>query len=237
MKKTMKRFVSAMLLASLFLFCCAPAYAEDAPGFNAHLDVSGGDDQVSVSIPEENEEVLMQLEPKLKLVCPFDCGVVTAPDGTVIPAAWEEYTVSFRVAMAGTFTVTRSTPLTVALEIGEGRQETVSVPKGGAVGELPVPVRKDYGFDGWFTEEGMPVDPGMVLDEDSSFFAHWHLCGDVNGDGSVSTKDFVALMKFLAGEDLPVQQTALDVNGDGRISTKDFVTLMKYLAGEEISIY
>ena len=64
-----------------------------------------------------------------------------------------------------------------------------------------------------------------------------HIPGDVNGDGKVSTKDFVTLMKHLAGEEIPVVEAALDVNGDGKVSTKDFVTLMKYLAGEEIVIH
>ena len=64
-----------------------------------------------------------------------------------------------------------------------------------------------------------------------------HIPGDVNGDGSVTTKDFVVLMKYLAGEDVYVVENALDVNGDGKVSTKDFVTLMKYLAGEDVTIY
>ena len=64
-----------------------------------------------------------------------------------------------------------------------------------------------------------------------------HVPGDVNGDGKVSTKDFVTLMKYLSGEDVAVDESALDINGDGKVSTKDFVLLMKYLSGEDVTIY
>ena len=105
--------------------------------------------------------------------------------------------------------------------------------------QLPVPTHQnpDYSFDGWYTEAGEPVTAETVFYEDTTLYAHWHLPGDVNGDGKVSTKDFVTLMKLLAGEEVFVIETALDVNGDGNMSTKDFVTLMKYLAGEDIPIF
>ena len=64
-----------------------------------------------------------------------------------------------------------------------------------------------------------------------------HLPGDVNGDGSVTTKDFVVLMKYLAGEEVAVDESALDINGDGNVTTKDFVILMRYVAGEDVVIY
>ena len=129
--------------------------------------------------------------------------------------------------------------ITLTLEPNGGQVEpgSVTVTAGEPVGELPVPVRENYTFDGWFTEDGEKIEEDAVLEEDLTLVAHWHLPGDVNGDGRVSTKDFVTLMKYLAGEEIPVVEGALDVNGDEKVSTKDFVTLMKYLAGEEIPIY
>ena len=65
-----------------------------------------------------------------------------------------------------------------------------------------------------------------------------HIPGDVNGDGTVGTKDFVTLMKYVAGEEeLSYDPDALDINNDGSVGTKDFVTLMKFVAGEDIEIY
>ena len=61
--------------------------------------------------------------------------------------------------------------------------------------------------------------------------------GDVNGDEKVNTKDFVTLMKLLAGEDIDYVPGSTDINGDGNVNTKDFITLMKYLSGQDITIY
>lgn len=61
--------------------------------------------------------------------------------------------------------------------------------------------------------------------------------GDVNGDGKINTKDFVTLMKLLAGEDVYYVPGSTDINGDGNVNTKDFITLMKYLSGQDVSIY
>ncbi|MDY4487865.1 MAG: cohesin domain-containing protein [Candidatus Limivicinus sp.] len=61
--------------------------------------------------------------------------------------------------------------------------------------------------------------------------------GDVNGDEKVNTKDFVTLMKLLAGEDIDYVPGSTDINGDGNVNTKDFITLMKYLSGQDIAIY
>ena len=60
--------------------------------------------------------------------------------------------------------------------------------------------------------------------------------GDTNGDGRVNTKDFIAVMKYLAGEGSG-DTASCDVNGDGKVNTKDYITLMKYLAGDKITLY
>ena len=61
--------------------------------------------------------------------------------------------------------------------------------------------------------------------------------GDVNGDNKVNTKDFITLMKHLAGDNIYCVPDSTDINGDGKVNTKDFITLMKYLAGEDIAIH
>ena len=96
-------------------------------------------------------------------------------------------------------------------------------------------------------EYSVEVIPGEIINEameDIEFAAvsgkmtvSAHVPGDVNGDGNVTTKDFVVLMKYLAGEDIAVDASALDINGDGNVTTKDFVILMRYLAGEDVTIY
>lgn len=61
--------------------------------------------------------------------------------------------------------------------------------------------------------------------------------GDTNGDDKVNTKDFISLMKQLAGEDVSLVPKSADINGDGKVNTKDFIALMKYLAGDDVTIH
>lgn len=63
--------------------------------------------------------------------------------------------------------------------------------------------------------------------------------GDINGDGSVTAKDRIILVRFLAGwsdyADAIVKGTAswdaADINNDGSVTAKDRVILIRYLAG------
>lgn len=63
------------------------------------------------------------------------------------------------------------------------------------------------------------------------------LAGDINGDGIVNGKDLTRLRKYLAGQDVQVNEDALDVNGDGVVNGKDLTRLLKYLAGQDVQIY
>ena len=110
------------------------------------------------------------------------------------------------------------------------------------------PTYSGYTFKGWAlskTATTVAYAPGAsyTADESVTLYAVWeqngadHIPGDVNGDGKVNTKDFITLMKYLAGEDIYCVPGSTDINGDGKVNTKDFITLMKYLAGEDIAIH
>ncbi len=70
---------------------------------------------------------------------------------------------------------------TVSLDAAGGTVDPVSfsVSYDGTFEALPVPVRKGYSFDGWFTEEalGEKVDPSsrVLITEDIILYAHWTL--------------------------------------------------------------
>ncbi len=110
-----------------------------------------------------------------------------------------------------------------------------------------VPSYPGYTFLGWASQRlalTAEYKPGDVYqaDEDITLYAVWkangsHMPGDVNGDGRVSTADFVTLMRLLAGEELYFVPNSTDINGDSRVNTLDFITLMKYLAGETVEIH
>lgn len=54
--------------------------------------------------------------------------------------------------------------------------------------------------------------------------------GDVNGDGTVNSKDLTRLMKYVAGENIEIYGG--DINGDGTVNAKDLTRLMKYISGD-----
>ena len=54
------------------------------------------------------------------------------------------------------------------------------------------------------------------------------IIGDVNGDGSIDTRDIVRLMKKISEQDVFV--TDADINRDGKVDAKDIVRLMKIIA-------
>ncbi len=59
------------------------------------------------------------------------------------------------------------------------------------------------------------------------------VCGDVDGDDEISTRDVLLLRKYLAGlyDFESVSYIAADVDGDKELSTQDVLLLRKYLAG------
>ena len=58
--------------------------------------------------------------------------------------------------------------------------------------------------------------------------------GDANGDGKISTSDYVAVKKHIIGAKIitdPAKLQAADANGDGKISTSDYVRIKKMIIG------
>ena len=64
-----------------------------------------------------------------------------------------------------------------------------------------------------------------------------YLPGDINGDGSVNTKDLTRLLKYINHEDVECTEKALDVNGDGQVNSKDLTRLLKYINHEDVEIF
>ena len=62
------------------------------------------------------------------------------------------------------------------------------------------------------------------------------LPGDVNGDGTVDGRDLLRLARYLAGNNVAINEAASDVNGDQTVDGRDVLRLAKYLAGQGVEL-
>ena len=177
--------------------------------------------QVEVPIKLENNPGIFALTVSFNYDTSALKLVAVTPNTEIFPGTWQTGSLKGATWASNAGDIAANdTILTLTFEVLEGTEDgeyNVEI----ILGEIINEAMEDIDF---------VAAPGKVI-------VTSHIPGDVNGDGKVSTKDFVTLMKYLAGEDVYVVEDALDVNGDGKVSTKDFVTLMKYLAGEDIAIY
>ena len=109
-------------------------------------------------------------------------------------------------------------------------------------GSLPVPVRDNHRFDGWFTEAngGTAVTADTVITETHphSLYAHWTKVletGDINGDHSIDPADaqlvlseYVNVMSGQASAFDDAMKKAADISKDGAVSIDDAQYILKY---------
>lgn len=78
---------------------------------------------------------------------------------------------------------------------GSVSEPTRDVEIGTKIGTLPVPVRTNYVFDGWFTlaEGGEEITENTIINNDITYYAHWitTAVADVNGTGYYSLLDAI----------------------------------------------
>lgn len=62
------------------------------------------------------------------------------------------------------------------------------------------------------------------------------LIGDVNGDGTINTRDVGLLQRYLSGWDVIILTEVADVNGDGKVNVQDIAVLQRYLCGWDVRL-
>ena len=86
-----------------------------------------------------------------------------------------------------------------------------------------------YAFAGWYVDGrlvGREAAYSFLAEEDCVLQAEFVLAGDLNGDGSVTVSDVVALRQMIVrGEASAVQRAAGDLDGDGELTVSDVVAL------------
>ena len=101
--------------------------------------------------------------------------------------------------------------------LGSGRP--TSVTNGCSMGELPVAIRTDYIFEGWFTatDGSEQVTAETVINSDMTLYAHWQ-CRFAFGDGDDWTQVPDGSWKSGATADGATNSLSMTVNGSGVVS-------------------
>lgn len=102
---------------------------------------------------------------------------------------------------------------------GLGSSRPTSVTNGYTIGELPVAIRTDYMFEGWFTaaDEGEQVTAETVINSDMTFHAHWR-CRFTFGGGDDWTQLPDGSWKSGVTTDGMTNSLSMAVNGAGVVS-------------------
>ena len=72
--------------------------------------------------------------------------------------------------------------------------------------------------------------------EDGTVDGYVYLSGDINGDGSVSAADYVAIKNYIMGTKTlsSSAKERADVNGDGKVSAADYVAVKNHIMGTKL---
>ena len=63
-----------------------------------------------------------------------------------------------------------------------------------------------------------------------------HIGGDVNGDGSVTLLDVVALLRVTVGDTYNTSVHAIDVNLDGKVNVVDILSVLSHVLGYDVGL-
>lgn len=122
---------------------------------------------------------------------------------------------------------------------GGTTQAAIEVTPGAAVGELPVSVKAEYVFTGWYGEAECTTASAFTtessIEADTTVYAGWAKKGDVDGNGKIAAEDALMVLKRVANmlkpEDLTaIQEKQADVDGNDKIAAEDALMILKYVA-------
>ena len=54
-----------------------------------------------------------------------------------------------------------------------GTKKTITLTTGNPIGQLPIPTKDGYSFDGWYTSDGVKVDDDTVINDNITIIARW----------------------------------------------------------------
>ncbi|MBE6575746.1 MAG: hypothetical protein E7654_05695 [Ruminococcaceae bacterium] len=128
----MKKITIAILFMLLCCLLCLPAAAEET-AFNPKLTIDRTAEAAgsfTVSIAVENNTILAEKQPTLRLPCTYTSVTIVLPDGTCVAGTVADGQVGFKVTMGGTYTVMNADPAKMLSGITVTTQPKLSYTEG-----------------------------------------------------------------------------------------------------------
>ena len=63
-----------------------------------------------------------------------------------------------------------------------------------------------------------------------------HIKGDSNGDGTVSSLDIMATLKYISGNKSSSLRESIDTNGDGKVDLVDALLIIRHVLGDDVGL-
>ena len=63
-----------------------------------------------------------------------------------------------------------------------------------------------------------------------------HIKGDSNGDGTVSSLDIMATLKYISGNKSSSLRESIDTNGDGTVDLVDALLIIRHVLGDNVGL-
>ncbi len=121
-----------------------------------------------------------------------------------------------------------------------GTQITLEAPA--SVGIYPI---DGFEFDYWSIRVGGPLadetarkqaGDTIIINDDTYIIAIWKSIPDINMDGIVDAADAEAILKYITGHAVDVNEDVIDVNGDGKVNIRDAAAILLYLKAQAADI-
>lgn len=137
-------------------------------------------------------------------------------------------------SFSGFFEVVNGEGVTIAPDgtVISGDPSKVSELEDGHVGTLTFKVKDNAAYNKTYTIETYLKSGSATVDGTIKIKVVDRIPGDANDDGTVTTDDAVAIMKWIAGfPGVVINEANANCNGDNVVSTDDAVAIMKWIAG------
>ena len=228
----MKKILSMLLALLLATALAIPALAEPEPapaasGFNADVTITtDSSTQFTVNVPTDNNSILTQYKPTLRIPCPANWTSATVTfDGEKLDAEFADHAVSFQVSQGGVYTVQGTVPAPVWIG-GDDKDQEPEFPFTDVSEKAWYRQAVEYVFEkGYFAGvSATAFAPNSTMDRGMFARVVYNLAGAPSVTGAIPFTDVEPGVYYTDPVIWASGKKLIAGYGDGRFGPKDPVT-------------